>query len=175
MTPKVRARLAFSLAAILPLTAAAAHGERVKYYEVSHAENLTEVARVVLGDPGQAPAILALNVDRAQPGGGRLKDMPTPIDADLPDGWLLILPWDATGDGVHYGELPGGSPSSSPAVPVPVASTAQVAPASAGDEDPVGSRLILVLLVALTGLAVTAVAVRRLRQAWSPRASPPSP
>ena len=45
--------------------------------------------------------IFKLNKDRLQPDGGRLEN-PTVIDP----GWILVLPSNASGPGVHYGPLP---------------------------------------------------------------------
>ncbi|WP_158573757.1 S8 family serine peptidase [Micromonospora craniellae] len=78
----------------------------VKYYQVKTAhggvpENLLAIAQRFLGTPDRAGEILELNRGRPQPGGGALGD-----PARLSPGWLLILPWDAVGEGVRVGPLP---------------------------------------------------------------------
>ncbi|GHJ17306.1 MULTISPECIES: S8 family serine peptidase [unclassified Micromonospora] len=78
----------------------------VKYYVVAaqyqgQPENLTEIARRFLGSGARAAEIYQLNTGRVQPDGARLTDPGT-----LRAGWHLVLPWDAAGEGVEYGQLP---------------------------------------------------------------------
>ncbi|WMF04496.1 hypothetical protein [Micromonospora robiginosa] len=78
----------------------------VKYYQVTaryqgQPENLTEIARRFLGSGERSAEIYQLNTGRVQPDGARLTD-----PAELRAGWYLVLPWDAAGDGVEYGQLP---------------------------------------------------------------------
>jgi membrane-anchored mycosin MYCP len=92
---------------------------RAKYYLVtaSDAEQpraLAEIALRLLGEAERADEIVALTADRPQPDGGRLTG-----GATLKPGWVLILPWDAVGDGVRYGPVP-----SVPAQPTTPAATA---------------------------------------------------
>jgi hypothetical protein len=72
-------------------------------------ERLWQVAVRVLGDGSRYRQIFDLNRDRVQPDGGRLSD-----PAALRPGWVLVLPWDARGDGVLYGMLPTVSPPQQP-------------------------------------------------------------
>ncbi|MGC4747923.1 S8 family serine peptidase [Micromonospora sp. DT201] len=81
----------------------------VKYYAVAASyqgapENLTEIAVRVLGSGERSAEIYALNAGRPQADGAGLSD-----PARLHAGWVLVLPWDAAGDGVRYGLLPTGS------------------------------------------------------------------
>jgi len=76
--------------------------ENVKYYRVEQqVTSLTTVASRFLGDPGRAGEIFNLNAGRRQPDGDTLTDANR-----LVSGWLLVLPWDAVGDGVQFGPLP---------------------------------------------------------------------
>jgi membrane-anchored mycosin MYCP len=90
----------------------------VKYYVVTAAyrgapETLAEIAERFLGSTARAGEILGLNQGRLQPDGARLSSA-----GGLHSGWLLILPWDATGGAVRYGILPstGSQISPSPSV-----------------------------------------------------------
>jgi hypothetical protein len=112
--------------------ALAAAGERVKYCEVAASvqgkpESLSEIARRLLGSSDLAQEIFELNAGRTQPDGGKLANADS-----LNKGWLLVLPWDAVGDGVRYGELPAAP--APPAAPPPSAAkptTASIKAASA--------------------------------------------
>lgn len=89
----------------------------VKYYKVAASyqgapENLTEIAIRFLGDGGRSAEIYNLNAGRIQPDGSGLTD-----PAKLRAGWLLVLPWDAVGDGVVQGLLPTGKGASGSASP----------------------------------------------------------
>ena len=113
-------------------TFASANTETVKYYTVLSAyegrpENLSEIAVRFLGSGARADEIFTLNFDRVQPDGGRLTD-----PGSLTAGWLLILPWDAVGEGVVLGVLPTSdapAPPTATQAPAPTAS-ASSAPAS---------------------------------------------
>ncbi|GGM03593.1 hypothetical protein GCM10007977_001190 [Dactylosporangium sucinum] len=77
-----------------------------KYYVVGppvdgHREYLFDIAARTLGDGRRAAEIFNLNQHRPQPDGGRLQD-PTVLQ----EGWILLLPPDADGPGVHEGEPP---------------------------------------------------------------------
>ncbi|MEV6349942.1 S8 family serine peptidase [Actinoplanes sp. NPDC051851] len=81
----------------------------VKYYLVASAyqgqpENLTEIAQRFLGSGTRSADIYNLNAGRAQADGSSLTDGNT-----LHAGWYLVLPWDAAGDGVKYGQIPTGA------------------------------------------------------------------
>ncbi|WP_433533052.1 S8 family serine peptidase [Micromonospora sp. CA-263727] len=81
----------------------------VKYYVVAAAhqgqpENLSEIAIRFLGSGERSAEIYNLNAGRVQPDGASLTD-----PARLNPGWYLVLPWDAVGEGVKYGQVPSGS------------------------------------------------------------------
>jgi len=93
----------------------AAGSSYVKYYVVAAAyqdkpENLAEIAGRFLGSTARSQEIFDLNAGVPQGDGGKLTD-----PAVLHAGWVLVLPWDAVGAGVHYG-LP---PKAAPVVPKP--------------------------------------------------------
>ncbi|WP_328346432.1 S8 family serine peptidase [Micromonospora sp. NBC_00421] len=89
----------------------------VKYYVVAaqyqgQPESLTAIARRFLGSGERSAEIYQLNTGRVQPDGSRLTD-----PGRLKAGWQLVLPWDAAGEGVEYGQLPTGkrpTPSARP-------------------------------------------------------------
>ncbi len=90
----------------------------VKYYVVTAAhqgqpENLTEIAMRFLGSGERSAEIYNLNAGRVQPDGASLTD-----PARLNRGWYLVLPWDAAGEGVKYGQIPSG-PKPTPKTPAP--------------------------------------------------------
>jgi len=79
----------------------------VKFYIVpapgnGAADSLFTIAAKTLGDGSQFMEIFNLNKGRLQPNGGRLTN-PQLIEP----GWILQLPADAAGPGVHFGPLPG--------------------------------------------------------------------
>ena len=81
--------------------------DKVKYYVVlasylGNPERLPDIASRLLGSPGRSADIYWLNTGRVQPDGHRLTDPAQHLNA----GWLLVLPWDAFGDGVILGLLP---------------------------------------------------------------------
>ncbi|MFJ8582320.1 S8 family serine peptidase [Micromonospora sp. NPDC093277] len=155
MTVDVRGWVALALCLALgagPLVAAAEParaepagqtpaGEFVKYYVVGSThqdrpENLDEIAGWFLGAPGRATDIRHLNAGRRQPDGAALGN-----DQTLRPGWLLVLPWDAVGDGVRYGVLPSPAPlSPASAGPQPVTSVRTEAVPPAGGEPAQPSR-----------------------------------
>lgn len=78
----------------------------VKYYLVGAAadgrpEQLRQIAQRLLGAEARFRELLELNAGRTQPDGGRMTD-----PASLRSGWVLLLPWDAAGEGVRYGVPP---------------------------------------------------------------------
>ncbi|MEO3930445.1 S8 family serine peptidase [Micromonosporaceae bacterium B7E4] len=87
----------------------------VKYYLVAAAyqgqpENLAEIAMRFLGSGERSAEIYNLNAGRVQPDGASLTD-----PARLNRGWYLVLPWDAAGEGVKYGQIPAGpTPTTKP-------------------------------------------------------------
>jgi hypothetical protein len=64
-------------------------------------ETLREIAAKTLHNGNRAMEIFNLNKGRVQPGGLWLED-PTVVDP----GWILVLPANASGPGVHYGPIP---------------------------------------------------------------------
>ena len=97
---------------------------RVKFYIVpppqdGSAESLFSIAATTLGDGSRFMEIFNLNKGRLQPNGGRLTS-PQTIDA----GWILQLPADATGPGVHAGPLPAVTAPASHRPPRPAAGVA---------------------------------------------------
>lgn len=102
----------------------------VKYYVVDTAdqgqpESLTDIARRLLGSGERSDEIYHLNTGRIQPDGHRLTDPGT-----LRAGWYLVLPWDAAGDGVKYGQLP--APSAPTPTPRPGGATPSTPPKPSG-------------------------------------------
>ncbi|MFY1672095.1 S8 family serine peptidase [Plantactinospora sp. WMMB334] len=78
----------------------------VKYYTVAASnqggpEDLTDIAVRFLGNAERSAEIYALNAGRPQADGTGLTD-----PRSLRAGWVLVLPWDAVGDGIRYGLLP---------------------------------------------------------------------
>ncbi|MFI7080378.1 S8 family serine peptidase [Micromonospora sp. NPDC049903] len=95
-----------------------------KYYVVTSSyqgepERLSMITQRFLGTTARTTDVLHLNAGRVQPDGGRLTD-----PDQLRPGWIIVLPWDAYGEGVRYGMLssvgapttptPGTRPSSTP-------------------------------------------------------------
>jgi membrane-anchored mycosin MYCP len=131
------------LVATMPARSAAARSaspdETVKYYVVESAfagkpENLAEIAQRFLGSSARATEIFDLNVGRTQPDGEKLTD-----STSLNPGWLLVLPWDAVGNGVKRGVLPTTQPQpyatpepSGPTTPAPTAGCAGTKKQSTG-------------------------------------------
>jgi membrane-anchored mycosin MYCP len=91
----------------------------VKYYVVASSfagkpENLAEVATRFLGSADRSVEVFKLNTGRTQADGGTLTD-----PAVLRPGWTLVLPWDAVGTGLLYGELPVPVPPGQAPTPKP--------------------------------------------------------
>lgn len=99
------------------LAGSVASPPRVKYYLVTatadgEAETLPEIAMRLLDSADRAEDIYELNEGRTQADGGMLTR-----GGPLHVGWVLVLPWDAIGDGVRYGVLvdPAATPAPTPA------------------------------------------------------------
>ncbi|MGI5182515.1 S8 family serine peptidase [Dactylosporangium sp. CA-152071] len=127
---------ALLLAAPGRVAAAPAEAPFVLYYTVaSPSETLTGLADRLLGDQKRAADLYRLNAGRTQPDGGVLTD-----PGQLRVGWVLVLPWDAVGAGVRYGQLPGTAAPTAPAAdptrptgstPPPTSAPSTAAPTSA--------------------------------------------
>ncbi|WP_052720055.1 S8 family serine peptidase [Actinoplanes rectilineatus] len=102
--------------------AAPTSDEYVKYYVVTAAyagspENLTEIATRFLGSGSRSAEIFNLNVGREQPDGRALSDANR-----LTAGWMMVMPWDAVGSAIRYGELPSSTPSTPAPTKTPTSS-----------------------------------------------------
>ena len=118
------AAVAFTLVAAGPALAAAqaqaevpasapAAAAKVKYYVVpppgrGSVPALYSIAAATLGNGSLFMEIFNLNKGRLQPNGQRLED-PHSVEP----GWILLLPADASGRGVHFGPLPTGPKATS--------------------------------------------------------------
>jgi len=162
--------LAAMLAALWAGPAAAARGSggqahaaatpppaRVKYYIVPKPGNeppvaLYGIAARTLGDTHRYIEIFNLNKGRLQPNGGRLEDPRT-----IEPGWILVLPSDASGPGVHFGRLPAiTQPATAPASHR-LAPGDAVAPQSWLRSTGTGSAILLggaLILLAAAGLVI---------------------
>ncbi|GAB7052454.1 S8 family serine peptidase [Catenuloplanes indicus] len=107
-------RLTHAAAAVLvvlalagaPAGAAPPEQSFVKYYVVRDGgETLYDLAARLLDDRDRYSQIMHLNTGRAQPDGTVLTD-----PGRLRAGWVLVLPWDAYGEGVTYGIPPASEP-----------------------------------------------------------------
>jgi len=130
---------------------------RVKYYIVPKPGNeppvaLYGIAARTLGDTHRYIEIFNLNKGRLQPNGGRLEDPRT-----IEPGWILVLPSDASGPGVHFGRLPAITrPATAPASHR-LAPGDAVAPQSWLRSTGTGSALLLggaLILLAAAGLVI---------------------
>lgn len=119
------ATIAVVALAVVASAPALGHGsqlDRVKYYVVAlddsgQPEGLDVIALRFLGSANRAHEIISLNAGRVQPDGGVLAN-----PSSLRAGWLLVLPWDAIGEGIRHGVVPAGGPAPSGTcgtVPVP--------------------------------------------------------
>ncbi|BCB86518.1 S8 family serine peptidase [Phytohabitans suffuscus] len=111
----------------------------VKYYVVAteyqgQPENLTEIAARLLGSGERSAEIYNLNAGRVQPDGASLAD-----PAKLNPGWYLVLPWDAVGEGVKYGQIPTRQTPGRPTAPAPRA-TGSAPSSSSPTPSPTSSR-----------------------------------
>ena len=109
-------------------------------------ERLWDISARLLGDGNRYVAIYDLNQGRRQPDGGQLTD-----SATLHAGWLLLLPWDAAGDGVVYGALPTSPPAAPP--PSPHAGAVSGAQVRAGVELALDGGASVIMVAAAIDLA----------------------
>jgi hypothetical protein len=140
---------------------------RVKFYIVpparnGQAESLFVIAEKTLGSGSRFMEIFNLNKGRLQPRGRRLEN-PSVI---FP-GWILQLPGDASGLGVHFGRLPVVSPrptsSASHRASQP---PRQVTGGASASHFPIGwaaAAFVIVAVLAFTGLSVRLSRRRRVR------------
>jgi hypothetical protein len=131
---------------------------KVKYYIVpsagrGSAESLYVIAARTLGDGSRYKEIFSLNKGRLQPNGGRLEN-PGVIEP----GWILKLPADATGPGVHFGVLPTSPKKAANPVTHQQTRSAAAPSAAPGWVDPAG---VIVVGMAIAGLAFGLVRRRR--------------
>jgi hypothetical protein len=112
----------------------------VKYYVVASSfqgqpEFLFEIAERFLGSGDRAMEIFNLNKGRLEPGGLRVEN-PTAIRP----GWVLVLPADAAGEGVHFGPLPVIPDASGGAAPGSESGSAQPTTSESGSTQPSASQ-----------------------------------
>jgi hypothetical protein len=128
----------------------------VKYFVVPARANgpatLFEIAAQTLGDGSRFMQIFRLNKGRLQPNGGRLEN-PRIIEP----GWVLELPSEARGPGVHFGPLPQPTASASAAPP----SRPPARPADASSSSAVDVLVSILALVAAGALAVVGARLAR--------------
>lgn len=110
---------------------------KVKYYVVPAAGHgpatLFEIAKQTLGSGRRYPEIFRLNKGRPQPNGRRMEN-PKLVEP----GWILKLPHDAAGPGVHFGRLPRPDPPARSAPPSPSPSLSpSLSPSPSGSSSPV--------------------------------------
>jgi hypothetical protein len=142
---------AASAGGVASVTRPAGAARAVRYFIVpparnGHVETLREIAAETLGSRSRYREIFSLNKGRLQPGGGRL-ETPRVLGA----GWILELPADARGPGVHFGRLPD---------PVAGAAAAARPGPAAGNRQPfTGTSLGGPAAAMATGVAVAAIAL----------------
>jgi hypothetical protein len=135
-----------------------------KWYQVrtqyqGKQEFLYEIAERFLGDGDRFTEIFTLNKGRMQADGMALTD-PEAIEP----GWILLLPPDAKGDGVHTGPLP--VTTSAPAPTTPTATPALPAASSSAEGGGFPAPLVILLAV---GLLIVAGAVTFMLRRRTPR------
>ncbi len=131
----------------------------VKYFVVSAGGNgpatLSEIAAQTLGQSSRFWQIYRLNKGRLQPNGGRLEN-PGVIEP----GWVLELPPDASGPGVHFGPLPQPTPTASAAPP----SRPPSRPGAASSSSSSAVDVLVSLLALVIAAALAVVGARRVRR-----------
>ncbi|MER7277835.1 hypothetical protein ABT369_25680 [Dactylosporangium sp. NPDC000244] len=161
----VAALAAVVLGSVVPGPPAVAHAPSAgvgKYYVVGPPVNgrnefLFDIAARTLGNGRRYTEILQLNAGRPQPDGGQLSD-----PATLRPGWVLLLPPDAAGPGVHDGPPPGFPPTDGPAP--------QAATGGGGQHRPLMAVVLIVVLVAALWLLL-----RTRGRAWRHEPVPAGP
>jgi hypothetical protein len=143
----------------------------VKYFIVppaasGPAETLFDIAAKTLGAGNRFTQIFNLNKGRLQPNGGQLENAST-----IDPGWILQLPADAAGPGVHIGPLPGATTPATPAAasrPASGTAAARRSPAKANGNTAVLAGGAL-MVFGTAGLAVgLAAGLSRRRRASTP-------
>jgi len=130
------AALGLLVVAGVPALGTGTETPRVKYYLVAatadgSAETLTQIAVRLLDDASRAEELYELNEGRRQPDGGALtRGQPLHV------GWVLVLPWDAIGDGVRYGSLPETTPGPTGPTSAPTSPGAPTSSPTTSPEDP---------------------------------------
>ncbi|WP_239135511.1 hypothetical protein [Actinoplanes derwentensis] len=128
-----------------------------KWYQVQPSFNgepefLYAIAERFLGDGDRYLEIFELNKDKPQADGTALTD-PAVLDA----GWVLLMPEDATGDGIQTGPLPAISAAGPVASEAPADPADTTAPADTGTAAPADSGgstgLILAIVAGVLVLA----------------------
>jgi hypothetical protein len=147
-------------------TAALARQPGPKWYQVrpqyqGKQEFLYEIADRFLGDGDRFTEIFALNKGRVQADGMALTD-PEAIEP----GWILLLPPDAQGDGVHTGPLPvvTSAPASPPAASPPAATSSPPATSSSATGGGFPAALVVLLVVGLLIVAGAVIFLPRRRR-----------
>ena len=147
-------------------TSASPSPTSVKYFIVppaasGPAETLFDIAAKTLGAGNRFTQIFNLNKGRLQPNGGRLENAST-----IDPGWILQLPADAAGPGVHIGPLPGDTTPATPAASRPASGTAAArrSPAKAnGNTAVLAGGALMVFGTAGLGVGLAAGLSRRRR------------
>lgn len=145
-------------------TSVASTRPKVKYYIVPRSSNgaaqtLFKIAAATLGDGHRFMEIFNLNKGRLQPNGRRVES-PSVIEP----GWILRLPGDASGSGVHFGQMPNVRRHGIPPTPhgktvsPPAAASSPAGGGSALGEELAGG---LLLLLAAAGLGLFLLHRRR--------------
>jgi hypothetical protein len=150
-----------------PVSAAQTAPQEVTYYIVPPPVNgkyefLFQIAEKTLRNGDRFPEIVALNKGRLQPDGQRLQD-PNSIEP----GWILQLPADASGPGVHVGPLPQvNTPASGGGTETSRQSGSAPSPSSDSGSE---GLTWLVIGAAVAGLVAAAGLVRALARPKAPK------
>lgn len=137
----------------------------VKYYIVPSAaagsQSLSQIAATTLHDADRFMVIFRLNKGRLQPDGGRLENPDV-----IHPGWILRLPANASGPGVHFGPLPGSTqPAVASASPGPARRSAAGGRASVVSGADLAGLIVVTVTVTAAVLAVGRWIRRRPRAA----------
>lgn len=130
-----------------------AQSAETKWYEVQpefggEPEFLYAIAERYLGNGERWREIFDLNEGRVQPDGGSLTE-PTQITS----GWILIMPDDATGDGIQSGQPPTAAPDTAPSAVAPTGTPAAITTPTAPQESGGSTALVVSIIVGVLVLA----------------------